>query len=65
MFVGYSQILDRWTWLQPGGREEQIPEPTQIFLDEEWIRDHPRVGGIARENANRIRVKKSEQLSLF
>jgi len=64
MFVGYSKILDRWVWLQPGGIEEKIAEPEKIFLDEEYIRAHPRIGGAPRENKTRIHRRKADQLRL-
>lgn len=39
MFVAYSRALARWFWVYPGG-EERIAEPHQIYVDEQWAREH-------------------------
>jgi hypothetical protein len=40
MFVAYSRWQRQWFWVQGGGSEERIAEPTHIFVDEEWAREH-------------------------
>lgn len=64
MFVAYSKLLRQWYWLQPGGIEEKIAEPQEIFLDEDYVNKHtlatPRG---KRERPTLIRRKRSDQLS--
>jgi hypothetical protein len=36
MFVGYSRVLDQW-WLVANGSVEKIDEPTELFLDDDYI----------------------------
>jgi len=40
LFVGYEPLLKQWLWLQPKGVVERIAEPPQIFMEEEWVRQH-------------------------
>jgi hypothetical protein len=40
MFVAFDRLLKQWVWVQPGGVEEKIAEPTHIFVDEQWAREH-------------------------
>jgi hypothetical protein len=66
MFVAYQRLLDQWYWIQPNGIEERIAEPEMLFLDSDWARDHPRKTPVSRrENPQRIRKGKAEQLRLF
>lgn len=64
MFVGYCKWRKEWFWLY-SGTEEKIPEPDQLFLDDDYIANNllttPRG---KRVNASRIRrVKGGEQLA--
>jgi hypothetical protein len=66
MFVAYDRWRRQWFWLQPRGIEERIAEPTHIFVDEEWAREHllktPRV---KLDKATKLRRKKgAQQLAL-
>jgi hypothetical protein len=40
MFVAFDRWRQEWFWLQPHGIAERIAEPTHIFVDEEWAREH-------------------------
>jgi hypothetical protein len=65
MFVSYSKYIG-WLWIVPGGSNEEIPEPQQLFLEESWARSHPRKSAVVhRENPLRIRKQKAEQLRLL
>jgi hypothetical protein len=62
MFVAYNKTLQHWEWLQPKGVVERIPEPSHIFVDEEWAREHllatPRP---KLDKAVKLRRKKGDQ----
>lgn len=61
----YSQILDQWHQVLPGGSMEKIEEPHMLWLDPQWASSHPRQGkSVHRENPLRIR-KTDKQLLLW
>lgn len=65
MFVGYERWAKQWLWLQPGGVVERIAEPTHIFVDEEWAREHTLKQPRAKIESVKIRRgKKAAQLVL-
>ena len=39
-FAAYSKWLRQW-YLIANGTEEKIEEPQMLFLDEEYVREHP------------------------
>jgi hypothetical protein len=39
-FASYSRLTDRWHLIGPGG-EERINEPQWLFLDDQYVKDHP------------------------
>ena len=66
MFVAYSKWLNQWYWMQPNSVTEKIPEPQEVFLEEDYIAHNmlatPRG---RRETPSRIRRgKRPEQLEL-
>jgi hypothetical protein len=61
MFVAYDRWRQQWFWVYPGG-EERIAEPTHIFVDEEWAREHLLKTPRAKlDKAVKLRRKKGEQ----
>ena len=63
--VYYCSILQEWQHVIPGGSIEVVPEPEMLFLDEEYVRDHPRdlVKHPVRHTS--LGEKKPVQLQLF
>jgi hypothetical protein len=65
MFVAYERWARQWVWVYPGGAEK-IAEPTHLYVDEKWAREHlletPRV---KLHKAAKLRRKKgAQQLAL-
>lgn len=65
MFVAYDRWLQQWFWMQPRGIAERIAEPTHIFVDDDWAREHTLKQPRAKTESVKIRRgKKAAQLVL-
>lgn len=64
MFLYHSRLLDEWFWLQPNSIIEKIGEPQALWLDEEWIRDHPS-NKPRPESSGKIHRQREQQLILI
>jgi len=66
MFVAFDRLLRRWVWVQPGGVEERIAEPSHIFVDEQWACEHLLETPRAKlDKPSKIRRKKAAQQLAF
>jgi hypothetical protein len=63
-FAAYSTALRRWFMVYPGG-EEMIGEPEMLFLEEQYVREHPSKVFVRPENISSCRKNKDAQLLLF
>lgn len=62
MFVAFDRWRKQWLWIQPGGIEERIAEPTHIFVDEQWACEHLLKTPRAKlDKSGNIRRKKHDQ----
>jgi hypothetical protein len=63
-FAAYSRIIDQW-YLCANGTEEIIDPPDMLYLDEEYVRSHPRDLVKHPIKHTSLRPEKTTQLKLF
>lgn len=61
MFVAFDKWRKQWMWVQPGGVEERIAEPTHLLVDEAWAAAHKLAAPRARVENKRGHIRRKKQ----